>query len=49
MDKPLNVPERPDLRCSECEAHSELLHALLGRLMVLEARVARLEEKDGDR
>ena len=38
-------PERPDLRCSEHECYGELIHALLGRLMVLEARVAKLEDE----
>ena len=39
-------PDRPDLRCGEHGCHGELLHSLLGRLMVLEARVAYLEEKE---
>ena len=40
------LPRRPCFYCCEHGCHSELLHALLGRLMVLESRVARLEEKE---
>ena len=40
-----SCPIRPDLRCCEHECVMDLLHGLLGRLMVLESRVARLEEE----
>ena len=40
----MSCPIRPDLRCVEHECHSELLHDLLGRLMVLESRVAKFED-----
>ena len=43
--EPFECPIRPDLRCVEHECVLELLHSLLGRLMVLESRVARLEEE----
>jgi hypothetical protein len=41
----MEVPVRPDLRCKFHEEYYDLLHALLGRLMVLEQRVATLDER----
>ena len=43
----VELPQQPDLRCQHHEAMTEVLHSLLRRLMVLEARVAALEA-DGD-
>ena len=48
-DRPIDVPEHPCLRCDEHEGQCELLHGLLGRLMVLESRVSYLEERGGVR
>ena len=42
----MSCPIRPDLRCVEHGCVMDLLHGLLGRLMVLESRVARLEEEE---
>jgi len=41
-----SCPIRPDLRCVEHGCVMDLLHGLLGRLMVLESRVARLEDEE---
>ena len=46
MEEPLNVPERPDLRCLECAGRGELLHELMWRLIRLEERVRELEGSD---
>ena len=41
-----SCPIRPDLRCCEHECVMDLLHGLLGRLMILESRVQILEESE---
>ena len=41
----ITVPHIPDLRCREHEAHQDLLHALLDRVIKLESRVANLERR----
>ena len=42
-------PVRPDLRCMDHGCVMELLHSYVGRLMVLESRVAYLEDREGVR
>ena len=41
----IESPRAPDLRCSEHEGVCDVVHGLLGRLMVLESRVKELEKE----
>ena len=53
MDE-LNVPEKPDLMCSEHGNVCEVMHSVYNRLVALESRIVVLEGKlatevgDGD-
>ena len=44
MDE-LNVPDKPDLRCSEHGNVCEVMHSVYNRLVALESRIVVLEER----
>ena len=41
----VEAPSRPDLRCREHESVCDVVHGMLGRLLLLEERVKMLEDK----
>jgi len=42
------APPHPDLRCRDHEAFCEVLHSLHRRIVELEQRVAKLEQRKGE-